>query len=232
MSKRKRAVLATVAALLGAGAVAGTLRYRRQRLPEVQVETITRRNLEALVSASGKVQPKKLVNISADTVGRVTKLSVEEGDVVRKGQFLLQIDPELLESAVDLSEAGLAAGREAVRSAKVAIETARANLDARWFASSDLEIGAAAGVNQAFTELYPLGLLRNFGFDGVTGYAKTDVTAGPVKLKLFWNHLSTDSGPQYEPIGQRSILTHVRSNVFDAEALFSREVLPRLPELG
>jgi HlyD family secretion protein len=48
---------------------------------------------------------------------------------VKKGQFLLQIDPEILESAVELSEAGLAAGREAVRSARVAVETARANLD-------------------------------------------------------------------------------------------------------
>jgi len=129
MSKRKRAVLGIVAALVVAGAVGGYLYYQRQQLPEVQVEAITRRNLEALVSASGKVQPKKLINISADTVGRVTKLSVEEGDVVKKGQFLLQIDPEILESAVELSEAGLAAGREAVQSARVAVETARANLD-------------------------------------------------------------------------------------------------------
>jgi HlyD family secretion protein len=59
----------------------------------------------------------------------VTKLSVEEGDFVKKGQFLLQIDPENLESAVELSEAGLAAGREAVQSTRVAVETARANLD-------------------------------------------------------------------------------------------------------
>jgi HlyD family secretion protein len=129
MSKRKRAVLGIVAALVVAGAVGGYLYYRRQQLPEVQVEAITRRNLKALVSASGKVQPKKLVNISADTVGRVTKLSVEEGDIVKKGQFLLQIDPENLESAVELSEAGLAAGREAVQSTRVAVETARANLD-------------------------------------------------------------------------------------------------------
>jgi HlyD family secretion protein len=129
MSKRKRAVLGIAAALVVAGAVGGYLYYRRQQLPEVQVEAITRRNLEALVSASGKVQPKKLVNISADTVGRVTKLSVEEGDIVKKGQFLLQIDPENLESAVELSAAGLAAGREAVQSARVVVETARANLD-------------------------------------------------------------------------------------------------------
>ncbi len=129
MSKRKRAVLGTVAALLVAGGVGGYLAYQRKQLPEIEVEAVARRSLEALVSASGKVQPKKLVNISADTVGRVTKLSVEEGDVVRKGQFLLQIDPELLESAVELSEAGLAAGREAVRISRVAVETARANLD-------------------------------------------------------------------------------------------------------
>jgi HlyD family secretion protein len=129
MSRRKRAILGGLAALVIGGSVGGYLYYRRQQLPELSVEAVTRRNLEALVSASGKVQPKKLVNISADTVGRVTKLSVEEGDVVKKGQFLLQIDPELLESAVELSEAGLAAGREAVQSARVAVETARANLD-------------------------------------------------------------------------------------------------------
>ncbi len=103
------------------------------------------------------------------------------------------------------------------------LRTARANLDTRWYAQKGLEIGAAAGVNQAYQEVYPFGLLRNFGFDGLTGYVKTDVTAGPVKVKLFWNHLNSDSGPQYEPIGQRSILTHVRSNVFDAEALFSQD---------
>jgi HlyD family secretion protein len=129
MSKRKRAILGIVAAVAVAGGVGGYLYYQRRQLTEVEIEVIARRNLEALVSASGKVQPKKLVNISADTVGRVTKLSVEEGDVVKKGQFLLQIDPEILESAVELSEAGLAAGREAVQSARVLVATARANLD-------------------------------------------------------------------------------------------------------
>jgi HlyD family secretion protein len=129
MSKKKRVVLGIIAVLVVAGGAGGYFRYRQKRLPEVQVESIARRSLEALVSASGKVQPKKLVNISADTVGRVTKLSVEEGDFVKKGQFLLQIDPEILESAVELSEAGLAAGREAVQSTRVAVETARANLD-------------------------------------------------------------------------------------------------------
>jgi HlyD family secretion protein len=125
----RRILLGILALLLVGGGVGGYLYYRHQKLPAIQTEIIGRRRLEALVSASGKIQPKKLVNISSDTVGRVTRLSVEEGDFVKKGQFLLQIDPELLESAVELSEAGLGAGQEAVRSARVAVETARANLD-------------------------------------------------------------------------------------------------------
>jgi HlyD family secretion protein len=125
----RRTLLGILALLLVGGGVGGYLYYRNQKLPAIQTEIIGRRRLEAIVSASGKIQPKKLVNISADTVGRVTRLSVEEGDFVKKGQFLLQIDPELLESAVELSEAGLGAGQEAVRSARVAVETARANLD-------------------------------------------------------------------------------------------------------
>ncbi|MGH9320085.1 MAG: efflux RND transporter periplasmic adaptor subunit [Vicinamibacteria bacterium] len=129
MSRKKRFFLAGIPLVLIAAGVGGYFYYQRQMLPEVEVEAIARRKLEAVVSASGKVQPKRLVNISADTIGRVTKLSVEEGDLVAKGQFLLQIDPETLASAVELSEAGLGAAREAVGSAKVAVETARANLD-------------------------------------------------------------------------------------------------------
>jgi HlyD family secretion protein len=129
-SKRSRRIAIGVIALVVVAAGVGGYLYRRHRaLPEVQVETIARRNLEAIVAASGKIEPKRSVNISADTIGRVTKLAVEEGDGVERGQFLLQIDPELVKSAVERSEAGLAAAREAIQSARVAVETARANLD-------------------------------------------------------------------------------------------------------
>lgn len=73
--------------------------FTKQQMVSVTVEGVVRRDLEALVSASGKIQPKRSVNISASTMGRVVKLSVEEGDRVKLGQFLLQIDPQTLRSA-------------------------------------------------------------------------------------------------------------------------------------
>src|SRR5207237_3204982 len=78
-----------VVVILGALAFAN-VKFKRQEGTVVNVETVQKRDLQAIVSASGKIQPQRLVNISADTMGRVTNLAVEEGQRVTKGEFLLQ----------------------------------------------------------------------------------------------------------------------------------------------
>ena len=115
-------------AILGAGAYFGTTYFRGAEIPEVSVEPIRRRDLQALVSASGTIQPQLSVDISASVMGRVTRLSVNEGDRVTEGQFLLQIDPESLQTAVDRGEASLRAAESARNQAQVAVTTAEVNL--------------------------------------------------------------------------------------------------------
>jgi HlyD family secretion protein len=95
----------------------------------VEVEPIRAQPLEAIVSASGKIQPKRLVNISADTMGRVTELAVNEGDRIQKGQFLLQVDPRNLRTQVAQTEASLEAARSTMNQQNVAIESGRAALN-------------------------------------------------------------------------------------------------------
>jgi HlyD family secretion protein len=126
---KKKIAIGAAVAVLAIIVIVVNLQYQRSRGPEVQVEAIERRDLVSIVSASGKVQPKRSVNISADTMGRVTRLVVEEGERVEAGQFLLQIDPELAASAVQRGEAGLQAAREALKQSRVSVEAARANLD-------------------------------------------------------------------------------------------------------
>ena len=88
---------------------------RRKAGLTVTTEAIKTRDLEAIVSASGKIQPKRLVNISAETSGRVVDLAVNEGDRIKKGQFLLQIDPKSLRTRVDSGEASLQAAAAVAR---------------------------------------------------------------------------------------------------------------------
>ena len=113
-----------IVVILGAIAFAN-FKFKRVEGVTVNVEGVKARDLEALVSASGKIQPKRSVNISADTMGRVTDLAVEEGDRIDKGQFLLQIDPRNLRSAVQRSEASMQAARSSADQLQLALESAR-----------------------------------------------------------------------------------------------------------
>jgi HlyD family secretion protein len=128
MSGKKKIFIGVgIVILLGAIAYAN-IRFKRTEGLEVTTEGVQKRHLEAIVSASGKIQPKRDVNISADTMGRVTDLAVEEGDRVDKGQFLLQIDPRNLRSAVQRTEASLAAARSQVEQLRVSIDSSKVAL--------------------------------------------------------------------------------------------------------
>ena len=128
MTRKKLFIILGVVVALGALAFVN-LRYQRSNATSVTVEVIKTRDLEAIVSASGKIQPKRSVNISADTMGRVVNLAINEGDAVTKGQFLLQIDPRNLKTAVDRGEASLAASRSQLEQTRAAVESARIALE-------------------------------------------------------------------------------------------------------
>jgi HlyD family secretion protein len=126
---RKNLLITLAIVLIGAGVVAANLYYRRDKGLTVTTDAIKTRDLEAVVSASGKIQPKRLVNISADTPGRVVDLAVNEGDRVKKGQFLLQIDPRSLRTRVDSGTASMQAAQMSLDQMRQAVETARVQLE-------------------------------------------------------------------------------------------------------
>ena len=128
MTGARKAALVVAILTVGGALVYVNLTFERATGPQVEVEAVERRRLEAIVSASGKIEPKLSVDISASTMGRVTRLAFNEGDRVVSGQFLLEIDPETLRAAVDRGEAGLQASRSTQRQAQVSVASARVNL--------------------------------------------------------------------------------------------------------
>jgi HlyD family secretion protein len=128
MSRNKKIVIGVgVVVLLGA-VVFANLKFKRKDGTVVNVEAVQKRDLQAIVSASGKIQPQRLVNISADTMGRVVDLRVEEGQRVQKGDFLLQIDPRNLTTAYNQTAASLAASRSTMEQLRVSIDGTRTSL--------------------------------------------------------------------------------------------------------
>jgi HlyD family secretion protein len=118
MSKRSKLLVGAGAAVLIVAIVAISAGARRDRGQEVRFETTGRRDLVAAVTASGKIQPKKKVDVSADITGRITKIAVREGDLVKQGQFLIQIDPTIYEANLQQASATMASAQAAEVQAK------------------------------------------------------------------------------------------------------------------
>ena len=98
-----------------------TAAKRGKKGVEVRIEAVEKRDLVSSVHASGQVRAQTKVDLSSDITGKIVRLSVKEGQMVTKGQFLLQIDAAQAEAMVQRAEASLAA-------AKAQAAQARANL--------------------------------------------------------------------------------------------------------
>src|SRR6266545_2234786 len=129
MSKRTKlsvfgAIGVAVALIVITGAMKG-----RNKATEVRIEPVERRDLVASVTASGQVQPQTKVDLSADITGRIVRLAVKEGDIVTKGQFLLEIDPSQYKASAERAAAAVASARSQSSTARPSLLQAKRNYD-------------------------------------------------------------------------------------------------------
>ncbi len=107
MSKKKILLLSGVGVIVIAAVAAGVMKKNGNKALEVQTAPVKRQQVIETVTATGKVQPHIQVNISADVSAKITKLAVNEGDWVEKGDFLVELDRERYVAAAERSEASL-----------------------------------------------------------------------------------------------------------------------------
>jgi len=113
-----------------------TIQQSHKNVVTVQTGKVTRQDLSAVVSASGEIKPKVYANIGANAFGKITKLYVKEGDRVKQGQVLAQL--ENVQSSADLqgAKASLEAAQTDSQAAEAGLNTAQADLTR---AKSDVE---------------------------------------------------------------------------------------------
>ena len=109
MKTRTKWILGAVALLAVAVVAAIVVQKGRPKGTRVRTGEVTRRDLVSLVTANGTLQAETKVDVSANIMGQIVSLNVEEGDVVRKGDLLLVIDPARYAAVVESRRAGLSA---------------------------------------------------------------------------------------------------------------------------
>ncbi len=129
MSKRVKWSIVGVAVLGIAAFVATTAAKNANKATEVRIEAVQKHDLVSSVTASGQVRPRTKVDVAADISGRIVRLAVKEGQMVSKGQFLLEIDREQYIAAVQRADAGLAAARAQAAQARANFLQAKRNSD-------------------------------------------------------------------------------------------------------
>lgn len=96
-------------------------------LTQVAVEKAEKRNIVETVSASGKIKPEIEVKISSEVSGEIVELPIKEGDVVKKGQLLCRVRPDILKSGYDRAVASYNTQKASVGNASQMYEQAKAN---------------------------------------------------------------------------------------------------------
>jgi len=147
-SRGKRILWGGIAALVVAILVIVNVRRTPGGQASVEAGDVKRGSLSSTVRAPGRVQPETQVKLSAKVPGAVVKLAVKEGDHVKRGQFLLQIDDAQYRAEVGEAKAAIEAARSNLRLAQAAFDQSDAVLQ-RKVALSKQNLVSAEELDQA-----------------------------------------------------------------------------------
>src|SRR5438270_9639608 len=128
MKAWKKVAIGVGAVVLLAVIVGFTVHQSGKNVVTVQTGKTQRQDLATIVSASGEIKPKTYVNIGANAFGKITRLYVKEGDHVRKGQMLAQLENVQSSADVNANEASLQAAQTDAVAADAALKTSQADL--------------------------------------------------------------------------------------------------------
>ena len=129
MASRRKKIIIGIVAVIVVGGVIASQASGGDRGTAVRLDEVESRDLVAIVTASGKIEPQRSVDIASDITGRIIDLPVDEGDIVTRGQLLLRIDPTQFEAAAQRAEALLSAAKASELQATVNRDQAKRQLD-------------------------------------------------------------------------------------------------------
>ncbi len=131
MTKRTKIIIVVIIIILLALVVGKSMGVfgNKGTFKEVDVKTVTLVDVIETVSATGKIQPEVEVKISSEVSGEILDLPFKEGQQVKKGDLLVRVNPDLIQSAVNRSQASYQNVKAGLEQAEASLKEAKANYD-------------------------------------------------------------------------------------------------------
>lgn len=167
MKRKWKILLIVCLALLVTGGIFASIKMNQRGIVTVQTGKVQRGDLTAVVTASGEIKPKNYINLGANAQGPLTSIFVKEGDRVRKGQVVAQIentqpnaDVAAQKAAINSALADSAAAEAGAKASEDAINTALAGLE-----KAKAEMARTKANMDRATELYKGKLIAKQDYD-------------------------------------------------------------------
>ena len=119
MKKKKKIIIVLGVVVVIAIVIVANVLKSGEKTYNVQAETVKKSDITSVVTANGRIIPITDVKISAYVPAKITRLPVEEGDMVKKGQLLLQLDDTEYRAAVNQAKAQLASAKASLEQAQL-----------------------------------------------------------------------------------------------------------------
>ncbi len=190
MKPRTKAIVAIISLVVLIVLVIAGISWSKRGTVVVQTGKVGRQDLAAVVTASGQIKPPdvNLVNVNANSMGKITEMTVKEGDTVKKGQLLLRTEDvqqtasvEGQEAAIRTEQADLQASQASVDSAKATLNLQQANL-----AQAQAKFKQSSDAFDRGQELFKDNLLSRQDFDSRLSdfqVAKANVQSGQASVE-------------------------------------------------
>jgi HlyD family secretion protein len=205
----KKIALIVVAVLVVAGLVAFMVFKQQAAYTKVLTATVVRQDLSEVVSGTGQIKPKTYANLGATAMGRITHLTLREGDHVKKGQVVAIIENVQQKATVAGQVATIAAANTDISAYIAAEKTAQANVE---FHKADLvqkrlDLDRAEG-------LYKAGILDKQDFDAKQAAYDTDVASLDQSVASL-NQAKAQTASARGHLGTQQATLHAYQNALD-----------------
>ena len=187
LTNKKKLTIAAVVVVAISSIAGYSVVARNRGVVGIQAGRVVRQDLTQTVSANGEIKPKKYVNVSSNMMGRIVRLPVKEGDRVKDGQLLVQLeavqseaDVRSAEASLDASQAEVEGMAAQIRSSEAAVTSSKAEIT-----RSEADLVRTRQAYDRAKQMQKEGLISNDQFERTRAdFDIADATLNSAKARL------------------------------------------------